>query len=205
MLKSLKDVDNSYRNVRVLFFGTTSALLLLTCWVVSKSLSIAQEAQQNVYIMDGGQILKAGAVNIQENRPVEAREHVKKFHSYFFTLSPDQQAINNHIKLALNLADSSASNQYQLLLEKGFYNAMIAGNVSQYVKIDNVEITTVAGQMVAKCTGVIEIVRPSSRTLRNLVTECHLRDVMRSDNNPHGFLMERWRVLNNTDIRTEKR
>jgi hypothetical protein len=42
-------------------------------------------------------------------------------------------------------------------------------------------------------------------TTRALVSECCLRDVSRSTKNLHGFLMERWRVLQNNGLRTEAR
>ena len=31
--------------------------------------------------------------DLAQNRPVEAREHVRRFHELFFTLSPDKAAI----------------------------------------------------------------------------------------------------------------
>ena len=37
------------------------------------------------------------------------------------------------------------------------------------------------------------------------ITEGFLRNVARSDNNPHGFLIERWRVLENKDLKTLNR
>ncbi|MDP3180258.1 MAG: conjugative transposon protein TraK, partial [Bacteroidota bacterium] len=40
---------------------------------------------------------------------------------------------------------------------------------------------------------------------RSLITEGALRNVSRSDNNPHGFLIERWNTIENRDIKTENR
>jgi len=34
----------------------------------------------------------------------------------------------------------------------------------------------------------------------NLETECELINCSRSDNNPHGFMIEKWRILDNSDI-----
>jgi hypothetical protein len=41
--------------------------------------------------------------------------------------------------------------------------------------------------------------------MRNLITEGFLRNVARSDNNPHGFLIEKWTTIENKDLKTEKR
>jgi hypothetical protein len=56
-----------------------------------------------------------------------------------------------------------------------------------------------------RCYAKQQIVRPTSILKRNLITEGNLRNVSRSDNNPHGFLIEHWRTLDNKDIGTENR
>ena len=66
----------------------------------------------------------------QQNRPVEAREHIRRFHELFFTLSPDKDAIESNVKRALYLSDESAIGYYRNLQEKGYFNRMIAGNIS---------------------------------------------------------------------------
>jgi hypothetical protein len=38
-----------------------------------------------------------------------------------------------------------------------------------------------------------------------LITEGNLRNVSRSDHNPHGFLIENWSTLENHDIDTKNR
>lgn len=54
-----------------------------------------------------------------QNRPVEAREHVRRFHELFFTLSPDKAAIESNLNRALLMADRSALSYYKALSEKG--------------------------------------------------------------------------------------
>jgi len=44
------------------------------------------------------------------------------------------------------------------------------------------------------------IIRSSSVTERSLVTTCRLRNVTRSDNNPQGFLIESFTIIENRDI-----
>lgn len=69
--------------------------------------------------------------DVQQNRPVEAREHIRRFHELFFSLSPDKSAIESNIRRALYLSDDSAIGYYRNLQEKGYFNRMIAGNISQ--------------------------------------------------------------------------
>lgn len=127
-----------------------------------------------------------------QNRPIEAKSHVKRFHELFFTLSPDKDAIEGNIKRSLFLADRSAFNYYKDLSEKGYYNRIISGNINQYPY----KVRTYARLL---------IVRESSLTVRSLVTTCRLLNATRSDNNPHGFIMEAFTIDENRDLQTIKR
>lgn len=143
--------------------------------------------------------------DLSQNRPVEAREHVRRFHELFFTLSPDKDAIESNVKRALYLADGSAIAYYQSLAEKGYFNRIIAASITQTVTIDSVAcdfnsypyaVTTYARQ---------KIIRESNITERSLVTTCQLRNAVRSDNNPQGFLIEWLNILENKDLESYER
>lgn len=135
------------------------------------------------------------------NRPVEAREHVRRFHELFFTMAPDRAAIESNVNRALYLSDKSAYAYYKDWSEKGYYNRIIAANLTQTVEIDSMQcnfdhypyhIVTYARQI---------IIRESNITERSLITECDLRNATRSDHNPGGFLLERFQILENKDLK----
>ena len=89
---------------------------------------------EKIYVLDGGKsLMLALSQDLSQNRPAEAREHVRRFHELFFTLSPEKSAIEHNVKRALLLADKSAYNYYQDFAEKGFYNRLIAGNINQSI------------------------------------------------------------------------
>jgi conjugative transposon TraK protein len=143
--------------------------------------------------------------DLSQNRPVEAREHVRRFHELFFTLSPDKAAIESNLNRALLMADRSALSYYKALSEKGFFNRLIASGISQTVRIDSIrcnfdsypyQVTTYARQ---------RIMRESTITERSLVTTCRLINAVRSDNNPQGFLLENLNVIENKDLATYDR
>ncbi len=139
------------------------------------------------------------------NRPVEAREHIRRFHELFFTLAPDNKAIESNIKRALFLADESAFDYYKDLAEKGYYNRIISGNIQQRIEIDSIQnnFDTYPYQMVTYAKQWI--IRASNRTERSLITSCELVNSVRSDNNPQGFTIEKFRVLENRDLQIIKR
>jgi len=49
------------------------------------------------------------------------------------------------------------------------------------------------------------IIRESNITQRSLVTRCDLINSVRSDNNPQGFTMEHFEILENRDISVVER
>ena len=51
----------------------------------------------------------------------------------------------------------------------------------------------------------LSIIREKSVTERSLVTRGRLMNSIRSDNNPHGFIIESFRVVENRDIRVYDR
>lgn len=134
------------------------------------------------------------------NRPVEAREHVKRFHELFFTLAPDKNAIESNMKRAFNLADKSAFDYYKDLSEKGYYNRIISGNVQQRIEVDSVVCNFDTYPYAVRTYAKQFIIRPSNVTKRNLVTSCLLLNSVKSDNNPQGFNIEKFAVLENRDV-----
>jgi len=90
-------------------------------------------------VLDSGKsLMLALSQDVQQNRPVEAREHIRRFHELFFTLSPDKSAIESNVQRALYLSDESAIGYYRNLQEKGYFNRMIAGNISQTLTVDSI-------------------------------------------------------------------
>jgi conjugative transposon TraK protein len=149
--------------------------------------------------------MEAVAGSRKDNISVEAAHHVEMLHAYFYSLSPDEKAIQSTIGRALYLADKSAKTEYDNLRESGYYSNLIAGNISQDIKVDSVSIDLQQYPYHFVCRATQTFTRTSSIVLRSLVTEGFVREVSRSENNPHGFLVERWTVLENSDIKTEKR
>ena len=92
--KSLKNIETSFRQIR--FFGIVFICLCagIVGYSVWSSYNFAEAQRQQIYVLDGGKsLMLALSQDLSQNRPVEAMEHVKRFHELFFTLSPDKNAI----------------------------------------------------------------------------------------------------------------
>ena len=205
MFERAKNMDTAFRFVRVFAFTLLVCCFLLCGFVLFKSYALSAKLENKIYVLAGDKALEAYASGRKDNISVEARDHVKMFHIYFFTLDPDEKSIQVNLTKALYLADASAKKQYDALKETGYYAGVISGNISQQVSIDSVLVDAQIEPYAFRCYATIKITRPTSIVTRNLVTQGYLRNVSRSDHNAHGFLIEKWETLENRDLKTETR
>ena len=202
----MKNIESSFQQIRLFGIVVVFVCALTAICSVIFALNFAEKQREKIYVLDDGKsLMLALSQDMEQNRPAEAREHVRRFHEIFFTLSPDKSAIEHNINRAMSLADKSAYNYYSDYVEKGYYNRIIAGNITQVLQVDSIvadfnnypyNVRTFARQM---------IIRQSNVTERSLVTQCKLVNTNRSDDNPNGFMIEGLTILENNDIITTQR
>lgn len=205
MFQKTKNIDSAFRHIRLFSLLFIVACVIVSVLIAYKSYQVVSQSQQKIFILANGKALEAYSAERKDNIPVEARDHVKMFHHFFFTLDPDDKVIQANITKALYLADNSAKQQYDNLKENGYFSNLIAGNISQEIEADSIEINISDYPYYFRYKGKQRIIRPTSIITRSLSTEGYLRSVSRSDNNPHGFLIEKWRTLENADVNTQTR
>lgn len=205
MFTKMKNIETAFRYIRMFTLIVITGCLLLCAFVLYKGYQLAALTQNKVYVLANGKALEAMAADRKDNIPVEAKDHVKMFHQYFFTLHPDDKVIQAGITKALYLADGTAKRQYENLKENGYYSNIIAGNISQQITIDSIAFNLDSYPYYFRCYATQEIVRATSIVSRLLITEGYLRNTARSDNNSHGFLIERWATIENKDLKTVNR
>lgn len=205
MFRQLKNIDSAFRHIRLFSFLFILACLAISCFALYKSYEMVKFSQQRIYILANGKAIEALSADRKDNIPVEARDHIQMFHYWFFTLDPDDKVIQEHIGKALYLADQSARNQYDNLREQGYYQNLISANISQQITVDSVMVDIGIYPYAFTCYATQKLIRSSAVLTRSLVTKGVLRNVSRSDHNPHGFLIERWETLENRDRKEESR
>src|SRR6266487_1626918 len=191
MFRQLKNIDSAFKFIRGFCLLLVTRRLLVCRYSIHKSAAAVTEAKQKIYILANGKILEAFAADRKDNIPVEARDHIKMFHQYFFTLDPDDKVIQSNLTKALYLADASAKRAYDNLKENGYYANVISGNISQQISINSIQLNLNQYPFYWRCYAIEKITRSTSIVTRNLITEGYLRSVSRSDNDPHGFLIEK--------------
>ena len=198
IFRTLSNIEKTFRFSRTMALAAVVCSFLFAGTVVVLSYIKIEHERQKIYVLDRGKsLILALQQDMQQNRPVEARDHVRMFHELFFTLAPDNEAINSNMRRAFELADQTAYNYYKDLLEAGYYNRIVRSNILQRIIIDSIgcDFDSYPYEVTTYCQQVI--IRESIRHSRTLVTTCQLVNATRSDNNPHGFLMRNFRVVEN--------
>ena len=86
---ALKNIETAYQQLRRYSMAFLGLCALITVVAVWRSYSYAEKQRQKIYVLDNGKsLMLALSQDLWQNRPVEAREHVKRFHELFFTLAP---------------------------------------------------------------------------------------------------------------------
>lgn len=199
--KSLRNLETSYRNIRILAFVCVGVFCIITLSALGFAYKVKTDSESRIYVVEQGKSLIAALRNdVRENRPVEGKDHIRRFHELFFTLDPDSKAIEEHIKEALPYADESVSRLYLDTKEQGYYSQLIQASASQEIQVDSIQLDMNQYPYHFRTYSRQQIIRLTNITVRKLVTSGYLRNVSRSDINPHGFLIEKFAVLDNTDI-----
>ena len=110
--KSLKNIESSFRQIRLFGIVFLSLCAVVTVWSVWNSYRFAEKQREKIYVLDNGKsLMLALSQDLSQNRPAEAREHVRRFHEMFFTLSP-----STAYALPMAIASSSAAMIFKIML-----------------------------------------------------------------------------------------
>ena len=166
--------------------------------------SYVQNISEKIYVLDKNYTpLKAHQSLLNENRGAEYKAHVDLFHSLYFNLAPDNDFIESQTKKAMYLVDENGLKYYNHLKEKGFFNQIMSTSATISLIRDSIDLNLAQGRF--KFYGKQIINRRSTKTIRKIITEGSLKDMPRTDNNPHGVLIENWMILDNSDIEVKQK
>lgn len=201
MFSQFKNIDTAFKHIKRFSIFLIIANAITICFTIYNNNRIIDKAYQRIFVLYNGKVLEAIASDRKSNLPVELRDHVKTFHHYFFDLSPDDKAIRASINKSLYLADESAKKQYDNLRESGYYNNLISANISQEITPDSIKLDVNLYPYQFTCYATQKLIRSSGTTERKLITQGFIDDIKnQTDDNPHGFLIRNWEILENRDL-----
>jgi len=198
IIKNIEQKVKLAKLLSIISFAFSFAIVILMMMFLTKQLS---ESRKSIYILDKDIPILAKQTDESVNRPVEYKAHVNVFHSLFFTLTPDNKYIEYQMKKAMYLIDESGIQQYNNLKEKGLFNQILSSSAVLTIQTDSIFLDVPSKFF--RYYGKQRIERKSSIVVRSLITEGYLKDVPRSQNNPHGVLIERWKTVENKDLKNE--
>jgi Bacteroides conjugative transposon TraK protein len=197
----IKNIETKVKLATFLSAGSLIAAVLMVLGVSFFAYRQVVDARKSIYIMDAANVpVPARQTDVQMNREAEYRSHVGRFHSLFFSLTPDDKFIEYQMRQAMYLIDESGALQYNNLKEKGFFSSILSSSAVLTIRTDSILIDM--SKRYFRYYGTQKIDRRSSAIMRSLVTEGYLNDLeIRSENNPHAVLITGWKTLENKDIR----
>ncbi|GEP98564.1 conjugative transposon protein TraK [Chitinophaga cymbidii] len=201
MFQHFKNVDAAFRHIRLFSYlflavnGIGSALAQY--WAVR----VIREERSKVYVLANGKLLEATGTDKRRVLEIRVKDHVRDFHHFFFTASPDEEAIRRGVTRALYLADATAKKEYDNLQESGYYTGIVSGNINQFVEADSVAVDVNENPVRFAFYGKLKIVRATSTIVRSLITTGTITETAAiSENNPQGMLIGAWRIISNQDM-----
>lgn len=82
--KSLTNIESSFRRIRLMLAVFVGCCTLVTVFALWNSYRFAEKQREKIYVLDGGKsLMLALSQDLSQNRPAEAREHVRRFHELF--------------------------------------------------------------------------------------------------------------------------
>ena len=201
-----QDIEKSFKKLSSLTLVSVAGSLVFALIVGLYAISFADKQRQKIYVLDQGKsLLLALQTDAIMSKDVEIRDHVTRFHELLFTLSPQKQTIQENLDRAFNLADRSAWEYTQDLAEKGYYARLISANISQQMIVDSVKFVGNGYPWQVETYARQYVVRESTVSQYSFVSTCQVLDGRRSDVNPHGLLIEKFKVVKNDLVETRKR
>lgn len=194
----IKNIEAKIRLATFVAGGSFITAIIITVIACSYAYKQVVNARQSVYILADNVPILARQTDVQMNRPAEYKADVDLFHSLFFSLTPDDNYMEYQIKKAMYLVDESGMQQYNDLKEKGFFNSILSSSSVLTLQTDSIFLDM--PKKYFRYYGKLKIDRRSSTVVRSLITEGYLKDIPRSDNNPHGVLITGWKTLENKDL-----
>ncbi|HEA29918.1 MAG TPA: hypothetical protein ENH91_07980 [Leeuwenhoekiella sp.] len=205
----MKNIQSAFSYVRLFTLIIVIGSLTITFYSVYRMNEISMLSKQQMLILDpSGNVLNGSLSSRAANLMVEGTSHLTKFHKLFFDFDPEREVISSNKEKWSYLADKSAVVQYERMEEDGFFQNIIAGSISSRLEIEDIEITPSDNPNYLNFTfnGKQQLMRSTSITTRNVITTGKIRILdNRTINNPHGFMIVNWRIVNNSTINSGKR
>lgn len=209
-----KRLDADYKSNRITTIVAIVASFAFGIFCYVNSRTQIAKIRQHVYVMGNdrsntasGTVMIANQENLSSNRPAEIRHDVKMLMERLFTMAPDNSSIEENLREAEVLGDESVMNFINNLKENKYYDKLIAASTSSRALRNSFKFKLDLSHypIGVYVTFHQELVRSTAVSLRELSFSLQVRNCPRSDDNPHGLIIERLNVEGNKLIKKYER
>ena len=205
IIKYFDTIETSFRKLKFITVASIASGVVIALGAVYISGQQMLSNNDNIYVIDRGSAVMAARSGQDAYRDLEVKDHIERFHELMFNLSPNSESIKRNLDRALVMSDKSAYDYWSDLSERGFYSRIVSANISQEIVIDSVKIDMSSYPYQAKTYAKVFMLRESNITAYDFESSCRLVDVERSPSNPHGLMIEKFRVSKNENMGTRQR
>ena len=205
LIKYFNNIETSFKKMKFVTVLSICAAALIAVGSVAAAGWYMEKSGQTIFVVDKGSAVMATRDSEDSYRELEAKDHVTRFHELMFNLSPSAESIQRNLDRALVMSDKSAYDYWMDLSERGFYQRLVSANISQEFVADSIKVDMLTYPHSVTTYGKLFLLRESNITAYQFESTCRLVDVERSQNNPHGLMIERFTVTRNENIGTRKR
>lgn len=205
IIKYFETIETSFRKMRLITVASIASGVAVALGAVYIAGRQMVSNNDNIYVIDRGSAVMAARSGEDAYRDLEVRDHIERFHELMFNLSPNSESIRRNLDRALTMSDRSAYEYWSDLSERGFYSRIVSANISQEIVIDSVTVDMSSYPYQAKTYAKVFMLRESNITAYDFESSCRLVDVQRSQSNPHGLMIEKFRVTRNENLGTRYR
>lgn len=205
IIKYFDTIETSFRKLKFITVASIASGVVIALGAVYISGQQMLSNNDNIYVIDRGSAVMAARSGQDAYRDLEVKDHIERFHELMFNLSPNSESIKRNLDRALVMSDKSAYDYWSDLSERGFYSRIVSANISQEIVIDSVKVDMSSYPYQAKTYAQVFMLRESNITAYDFESSCRLVDVERSPSNPHGLMIEKFRVSKNENMGTRQR
>lgn len=205
-METTKNIYNAFRLVKNIAILVILFSFTFVGVIYYMSEQKVNRSREKIYVLTNSDALEfALSKNPEINRKAEIKNHLELFNRLFFEFDPDPKEINDSVDRALVLIDNSGTQMHSSRKESLYYHKIVEGNISSRIKMDSVKIDVSNYPYQSIVYGKQRLIRPSAIVYKNFIARCQLRDVKRTDDNPHGLYIEKYKLINNKTIDEQAR
>lgn len=199
-LESLMNIDTAFKQTRIITILSLAFSFLFCVVVMFIAMNMVTKGKGKIYITNGyGNTLTAYQISANKNRNAEVKSQVRNFHSLLFDITPNPAEIKKQVDDVMLMGDESV----KAFMDKrgdSYYKKLISSSVEIKYEHDSIRTNINVYPYKAIQYGKEIVQTKVGMLIKNLVTSLDLREVARTDDNPHGLLIGNFEIHKNDRI-----